>query len=121
MVNGEMAIEATWPSVRMVPLAEIVEAHSEYVLVDVPAWASSEILAAACNQIGKPYDWTALFGLLLHRDWQEDDSWFCSELVAWAFAQGGDPLFRPEALHRVTPQHLWMLPPKINFTTREQQ
>lgn len=26
-----------------------------------------------------------------------------------AFQQGGSPLFRPEALHRITPQHLWMI------------
>lgn len=114
LVEGDMAIEATWPRVRRVPLAEIVATHAEHVLVDVPAWASADILAAARRQIGKPYDWTALFGILLHRDWQEQDAWFCSELVAWAFGQAGAPLFRPEAMHRVTPQHLWMLPEKSN-------
>ena len=30
-------------------------------------------------------------------------------LVGWSFAQAGSPLFRPEALYRVTPQHLWMI------------
>jgi hypothetical protein len=61
--------------------------------------------------VGKPYDLTALFGLLMRRDWQEEDRWFCSELVGWAFAQGGSPLFRADALHRITPQNLWMLAP----------
>ena len=67
--------------------------------------------SAAASQIGKPYDYTAILGLGLRRDWQEEDAWFCSELVAWAFQHAGEPLFRAECLRRVTPQHLWMLAP----------
>ena len=109
IVDGEEVIEATWPAVRVAPLAEIIAKHSCYIVVDVPCADSAAVIAAARSQVGKPYDLTALFGLLAHRDWQEADRWFCSELVAWAFQQGGSPLFRPEALHRVTPQHLWMI------------
>ena len=32
-------------------------------------------------QLGKPYDWGAVFGMLLRRDWQALDKWFCSELI----------------------------------------
>lgn len=32
------------------------------------------------RQIGKPYDHTALAGLVLNRDWRNPDKWFCSEL-----------------------------------------
>jgi hypothetical protein len=35
-------------------------------------------------QVGKPYDVTAIAGLALDRNWREDDSWFCSELMAAA-------------------------------------
>lgn len=111
LVDGDDAIEATWPVVRVVSLAEVIAAHSAHVIVDLPCRDPAAAIAAARAQAGKPYDLTALFGLLMHRDWQEDDRWFCSELVAWAFAQGGTPLFRPEAMHRITPQHLWMLSP----------
>lgn len=38
----------------------------------------------AHSQIGKPYDQTAIAGFVSGRDWQEDDSWFCSEY--WASA-----------------------------------
>ncbi len=38
-------------------------------------------LAFLYAQIGKPYDMTAVFGFMLNRDWREDDSWFCSELI----------------------------------------
>lgn len=33
-------------------------------------------------QRGKPYDMTAIAALIAERDWQEPDSWFCSELIA---------------------------------------
>lgn len=62
------------------------------------------------TQIGKPYDFSALFGFLLRRDWAEDDSWFCSELVYWAFEQAGYRPFRGMHMSRITPQHLLMLP-----------
>lgn len=109
IVDGDEAIEAVWPAVRATSLYEVIDKHTAHYLVDIPCQYDDAIVAAARSQIGKPYDLTALFGILAHRDWQAPDSWFCSELVAWAFSQGGAPLFRPEALHRVTPQHLWMV------------
>ena len=112
LVDGDEAIEATWPAVRVAPLSEVIAAHSLHAIVDLPCRDQAAAIAAARSQTGKPYDLTALFGLLMHRDWQENDRWFCSELVAWAFCQGGSPLFRQEAMHRITPQHLWMLAPE---------
>ena len=111
IVDGDEVIEATWPAVRVAPLAEAIAVHSAHVVVDLPCHAPNAVIKAARSQVGKPYDLTALFGMLMHRDWQEEDRWFCSELVAWAFAKGGSPLFRADALHRVTPQLLWMLVP----------
>lgn len=113
LVDGDEVIEATWPTVRVAPLAEVIAAHSAHVIVDLPCHSPDEVIKAARSQVGKPYDLTALFGLLMHRDWQEEDRWFCSELVAWAFSQGGSPLFRADALHRITPQLLWMLAPAV--------
>lgn len=64
------------------------------------------IIAHARAQTGKPYDWLALIGHVVRRDWQRTDSWFCSELIAWAFEQAGDPLFRQKKHHRITPRDL---------------
>ena len=89
----------------------VISRHTSYAFSDLPCADPDAVIKAALTQLDKPYDFTALFGLLMHRDWQEEDSWFCSELVAWAFAQGGSPLFKPDAIKRVTPQHLWMLAP----------
>lgn len=112
IVDGDHVIEAVWPHVRRRPLPELLAEHSRHAVVDLPCRSSAAAIAAARSQIGKPYDLTALFGLLMHRDWQEADRWFCSELVAWTFDQAGSPLFRPEAMHRITPEHLWMLSPE---------
>jgi uncharacterized protein YycO len=57
-------------------------------------------------QVGKPYDYTALFGIFAKRDWQEPDSWFCSELAAAAALAGGEMLVR-KPLNRITPEDLW--------------
>ena len=91
------------------PLSALLDESTESRMVALPAPGDAAVTAAR-SQIGKPYDTTAITGLALRRDWQEADSWFCSELVAWAAQAAGAPLFRAESLYRVTPQHLWMLP-----------
>lgn len=120
LVSGSFAIEAVTSGVRKVPVLEAMNRAKQAAVVELPCRDPRAVIAAAESQLGKPYDFTAIVGLGLHRDWQEDDAWFCSELVAWAFEKAGEPLFRAEVLRRVTPQHLWMLapsppPPEIAF------
>lgn len=113
LIDGDQIIEAAAPhGVRRAPLAPAIERAHHSAIVSLPCSDPDRIIAAAASQIGKPYDYTAVIGLGLHRDWQETDAWFCSELVAWAFARAGESLFRAEVLRRVTPQHLWMLRPE---------
>jgi uncharacterized protein YycO len=112
VIDGDTIIEAhALHGVIRTPLAEAIAKASECELVRLPAGDPAAVIAAASSQIGKPYDWTALWAFILRRDWQEDDSWFCSELVAWCFTKAGCGLFRPDRLARVTPEHLWMLEP----------
>ena len=62
-------------------------------------------------QIGKPYDRTAIVSFALSRNWREDDSWFCSELVAAAFESAGLPLKNPNwPFAKVTPADLLKSP-----------
>lgn len=105
------AVEATWPRVRACRVEDIIRKHTKSLMIDIPCANDTLAFNRAMGQIGKPYDLTALIGWLTGRDWQEQDSWFCSELVAWAFEQAGSPLFRPGTLSRVTPQNLWMVRP----------
>lgn len=119
LVDGDQVIESVMGhGVRRVPLDSAIRRASRHALVSLAAHNPALIIAAATEQLGKPYDYTAILGLGLHRNWQEDDAWFCSELVAWAFQQACEPLFRAECLRRVTPQHLYMLPalPEVAFS-----
>ncbi|MGA3953167.1 YiiX/YebB-like N1pC/P60 family cysteine hydrolase [Ralstonia nicotianae] len=112
MVDGDQVIESMpGHGVRRVPLAEAIQRADRYELATMPARDPARIIAAAASQIGKPYDYTAVLGIGLHRNWQQADAWFCSELLAWSFHQAGEPLFRADCVRRVTPQHLWMLAP----------
>ncbi len=79
----------------------------------------ADVSAFMASQRGKPYDYGAIAGLVFRRRaWADRRRWFCSELVAWAFAQAGRPLFRRTALSRITPQHLWMLAPVVASRNR---
>lgn len=57
-------------------------------------------------QIGKPYDWTAIFGLVARRDWQEDDAWFCSEVIAAGFEQVSESILNDygKEWYKITPR-----------------
>jgi hypothetical protein len=78
---------------------------SRRALATVPASAEQyalwrEFLAA---QTGKPYDWRAIFGFVVNRDWRQEDSWICSELQARALEFAGivPPLYL--AANKITP------------------
>lgn len=108
--DGVSVVEAVWPNVRMSTLDEVKAAHKQWAVVDIPCTDTVAANKAAISQIGKPYDLWGVLGLWLHREWNDVSEWWCSELVAWAAQQGGTQIFRESTLHRITPQHLWMLP-----------
>lgn len=76
------------------------------VLVREFPMLSQKTIDMALTQRDKPYDLTAILGLPFRRNWEEDDSWFCSELVAWAAKAAGEPLVNKEGW-RITPQDLF--------------
>lgn len=113
IIDGEAIVEATWPRVRVSTLSEIKAAHSKWVIVEIPCKDDEVALAAAYSQVGKPYDLVGAIGLGLHRNWEDRDKWWCSEIIPWALKEAGTNLFRDDTISRITPQHLWMLPFKI--------
>lgn len=116
LIDGPSVIGAVaFHGVERELLAIRVANASRAAVMTIPCADAAAVIAAAASQIGKPYDWMGVAGLGLHRDWQEADRWFCSEMAAWAFQETGQPLFRADALHRITPQHLWMLPYEVRF------
>lgn len=57
------------------------------------------------RQQGKGYDWSALVGIPMRRNFQQDDRWFCAELIA-AACEYADIQMVNKQLWRVTPQNL---------------
>lgn len=68
------------------------------------------------SQIGKPYDLTAIFGMLVRRDWQEDDSWFCSEVIAAGFEAINAPILNDygKESYKITPRDIALSPLLVN-------
>jgi uncharacterized protein YycO len=62
----------------------------------------------ARQQIGKPYDWGGVFGMVAREPWASRNRWFCSELVEASLAAGGRRRFRIDA-HRVTPHQSYIV------------
>jgi uncharacterized protein YycO len=63
------------------------------------------------SQLNKPYDFFGILGYFCRRDWQHEEKWFCSELVAWAFAKVHIHLLAEDIrMSRIAPQDLLMSP-----------
>jgi len=60
------------------------------------------------EQLGKPYDYVAIAGVALGRDWREGKSWFCSELVAAALEHADYWKLASDTNH-VTPRDLYLV------------
>lgn len=106
--GGDTVIEASWPGgVRERSLADLVAESSHREFVRIPCRSPTAALLAARRQLGKPYDWRGVLGFWLRRNWQRDDAFLCSELIAWILWSIGEPAFRREA-HRVSPESLYL-------------
>ena len=108
LVDGDEVIEAVaGVGVRTRPLASLLEESSKYSILDFPAKNPQRVLQEARKEIGTKYDWGGVLGLGFRRRWNKDDAWFCSELIAAAFARVGEPLVRVDAW-RITPRDLYL-------------
>ena len=108
--DGKYVIEATGShGVRKDTLEALVDRSSRFKIFEFEVEDSNKIWAIAEDQLGKPYDWTAVIGIVFSRDWSENDRWFCSELVAYCFSQAGSPLVRGDLTNRIVPQQLYMV------------
>ena len=106
--DGDAIESRAFSGVRLTTLQEAIDLSSKYALRSVVCDAGLA-WSFATQQLGKPYDWTAVLGIGLHRDWNADDKWFCSELVVASLMAGGTMILnKPTA--RVTPQDLFESP-----------
>lgn len=90
---------------------------TEWTREEVVAVPATEAQTAAFHEfmraeIGKPYDLTAIAAFVARRNWQEPDSWFCSELVMAMLEKAavvpvqaaGSPPTLPTEVNHITPR-----------------
>lgn len=107
LTPDNMVIDSTMlhGGVKVRPYTELVKEEKRVLVREFPM-LSQKTIEFAMTQRDKPYDFTAVLGLPFRRDWEEDDRWFCSELIAWAAKQAGEPLVNKDSW-RITPQDLF--------------
>jgi hypothetical protein len=75
------------------------------VVMDIPATAFQEaaFYGFLREQLGKPYDRSAIWAFAFNRDWHDTNAWICSELQAAALESAGilPKLF--EEVNKITP------------------
>lgn len=81
---------------------------TRFEAVEVACPDPDEAIRFARGQIGKPYDWGAILGMVAREPWASRNRWFCSELVEAAIAAGGRRRFRIDA-HRITPHQSYIV------------
>jgi uncharacterized protein YycO len=85
------------------------ESYGQILRVTAPG--IDDAFTWALTQNLKKYDYSAIFGLALNRDWRNGEAWYCAELVAAAFEKTGHALFNPQiALWRITPRDILLSP-----------
>lgn len=108
--DGNSTIEAQWPKgVVYGNLGALGERASKLQIVSIDQVPDpTAVYRFAEKQVGKRYDTWGVLGLGLRREWDDPESWWCSELVEAALTAGGRRRFARH-VQRVTPQHSWMV------------
>jgi uncharacterized protein YycO len=75
---------AQWDGVKIRPADYEKFSRKDCLTLSVTEAQHAAFMAFVMSQIGKKYDYTALFGVLFHRDWMAMDSWYCSEFFGVA-------------------------------------
>lgn len=105
ILDDDLVIDSTLEyGVSVTRLKDFTSLYPQWHICKLPCRDKTLAHRFLRSQLGKPYDWTAIAGIAIRRDWQEPDSWFCSELVA---ASTG--LFRHDYVRRITPEDLWRI------------
>lgn len=109
LIDGDMVSEAvTWGGTRYLKTDIAMRGVKKFqdMVVFVPDIEAMR--AFLCDQYGKGYDWLGAIGLPILRSeaWQDDDRWWCSELILAALGAGGNWILDPGELRRVTPNDL---------------
>lgn len=116
--EDDTVIDATFKAggVARRRLSEVIVDSSKHEIVPVACPDPQAAYDWARSQLGRPYDTLGVLGIGLHRNWQDEGAWFCSEFAEAGLAAGGNQRFANRYTGRVTPQHSWMLRPDLLMT-----
>lgn len=82
---------------RLMSYYNFKQVYPRHVVVDVAVPDEKAGYDFAVAQVGKKYDWSGIFGIIFqNRKWEDDDKWFCAELVEATCIAAGRRRFRSE-------------------------
>jgi hypothetical protein len=95
--------------VQIRPSEYVAGKVTKRVLVPTTDPIAAAYYAFVTSQIGKPYDETAIAAFVFGRNWNEADSWFCSELNSAGLVASGfvHPLSAPA--NKIAPDDLLLI------------
>jgi hypothetical protein len=92
------------------PMSSTDGDKKEDYAIEMPDDTKQLIIKNLLSQRGRPYDYSAIIGFAIHRDWRSPAKWFCSELQTWAAEVSAFPLLRTNHLNRISPNDLLLCP-----------
>jgi len=114
MIDEDTIVHADFKGVRIEPVKDLQARSKNWMIVEYECDNPQEMIDACLSQVGKPYDFSGLVGIILRDvNIQDDSRWWCSELPMYGSAVAKWPTFNVEFIHRLTPQHWLMLPHTI--------
>lgn len=111
ILDGDYVIESRGgKGVVRTPLQLFLRRVSRVAAMRYPHVATDAAIAFARSQLGKGYDWGAIFGIGFRRNWGDRSKWSCVELATVAAHAANTPLLRCDEAWRHKPQELWLVP-----------
>jgi hypothetical protein len=117
--DGTVIGATAFMGVHEYPMSDRLAQSTRWALFEAPGVDAASVIAQARQRVGKAYDWLGVIGVGLHRDWQSEDKWECSEFGAKCFLDAGAPLLNPQVpVWRYVPEDL-LRSPRLNFIEGE--
>lgn len=103
--DGNNVIEAVgFKGVVSTPLDEFKSRYTQWEVAEAPVIDLNECHIKARQQLGKGYDWSAFFGFVFRKRWNDQDKWICSEL--YAYCSG---IVRKDRISGFKPEDCWKI------------
>lgn len=84
------------------------ERWDDHETIELPTSNVLDICDFLDGEVGKKYDWKAVFAWPFRIDWHDRSKWFCSELVAEALQLNNHTKLKlNKRARRITPEYLY--------------